>query len=243
MASTNKTTNYELSQYVGSDKPTYLGDYNSDMLKIDTAMHANATAIVTADEKATTAGTNASTALTNASTAQSTADTANTTATSALAKATANEANINKIGNIVKYIRLKGTQHTSNAGGTYSNLILNEVISNTLSDYIEMVDNNKIKAKKKCQIAISGGITFNTTMPNGSQFALMKNSLNPAQVDNQVLFRNLIDMVNVHQQAVLPYTIVDLEINDYITIAIYSPNSYETHDLTYFNCLLLRDLT
>ena len=39
MASTNKTTNYELSQYVGTDKPTYLGDYNSDMLKIDTAIH------------------------------------------------------------------------------------------------------------------------------------------------------------------------------------------------------------
>lgn len=39
MASTNKTTNYELSQYVGTDKPTYLGDYNSDMSKIDTAIH------------------------------------------------------------------------------------------------------------------------------------------------------------------------------------------------------------
>lgn len=36
MASTNKTTNLQLSQYVGLDKPTYLGDYNSDMLKIDT---------------------------------------------------------------------------------------------------------------------------------------------------------------------------------------------------------------
>lgn len=45
MASTNKTTNYELSQYVGTDKPTYLGDYNSDMSKIDTAIHNNATAI------------------------------------------------------------------------------------------------------------------------------------------------------------------------------------------------------
>lgn len=42
MASTNKTTNYELSQYVGSDKPTYLGDYNGDMLKIDAGMKANA---------------------------------------------------------------------------------------------------------------------------------------------------------------------------------------------------------
>lgn len=39
MASTNKTTYYELSQYVGSDKPTYLVDYNQDMGKIDTGIH------------------------------------------------------------------------------------------------------------------------------------------------------------------------------------------------------------
>lgn len=37
MASTNKTQNLELSQYIGTDKPTYLGDYNSDMAKIDFA--------------------------------------------------------------------------------------------------------------------------------------------------------------------------------------------------------------
>lgn len=42
MSSTNKTTNYNLSQYVGTDKPTYLGDYNSDMLKIDKQLKANA---------------------------------------------------------------------------------------------------------------------------------------------------------------------------------------------------------
>jgi hypothetical protein len=41
MSSTNKTTNYNLSQYIGTDKPTYLGDYNGDMLKIDTQMKAN----------------------------------------------------------------------------------------------------------------------------------------------------------------------------------------------------------
>ena len=48
MASTNKTTHYELSQYVSSDKPTYLSDYNGDMLKIDTAIN---TAKTTADSK------------------------------------------------------------------------------------------------------------------------------------------------------------------------------------------------
>lgn len=42
MSSTKKTTNYNLSQYIGTDKPTYLGDYNSDMLKIDTQLKANA---------------------------------------------------------------------------------------------------------------------------------------------------------------------------------------------------------
>lgn len=42
MSSTNKTTNYNLSQYIGTDKPTYLGDYNNDMLKIDAQLKANA---------------------------------------------------------------------------------------------------------------------------------------------------------------------------------------------------------
>ena len=40
MSSTNKTTNYELSQFVGTDKPAWLSDYNADMGKIDTAIKA-----------------------------------------------------------------------------------------------------------------------------------------------------------------------------------------------------------
>lgn len=39
MASTNKTTHYELSQYTANDKPTYLVDYNGDMSKIDTGIY------------------------------------------------------------------------------------------------------------------------------------------------------------------------------------------------------------
>lgn len=38
-ASTNTTTYYNLSQYIATDKPTYLIDYNGDMAKIDTAIH------------------------------------------------------------------------------------------------------------------------------------------------------------------------------------------------------------
>lgn len=40
MASTNKTTNYELSQFVSSDIPAWLTDYNGDMSKIDAGIHA-----------------------------------------------------------------------------------------------------------------------------------------------------------------------------------------------------------
>lgn len=42
MASTNKTPNYNLPQFIASDKPTWLGDVNGAMLAIDTAMHDNA---------------------------------------------------------------------------------------------------------------------------------------------------------------------------------------------------------
>lgn len=101
MASTNKTTNYNLSQYVGSDKPTYLGDYNSDMLKIDTQMKANADNAATANSLATAAKStadlaeeHAQSANTNATNANTNATNAQNTATQALSKSLENEAKI-----------------------------------------------------------------------------------------------------------------------------------------------------
>ena len=38
MSATNHTQNYDLSQFVGGDIPSWLGDYNSDMGKIDSAI-------------------------------------------------------------------------------------------------------------------------------------------------------------------------------------------------------------
>ena len=52
MTATNHTENYNLSQFVGTDRPTWLSDYNSDMEKIDAQMKANADAI----EQATAGG-------------------------------------------------------------------------------------------------------------------------------------------------------------------------------------------
>ena len=40
MSSTNKTSNLELSQFIGTDSPKWLTDYNSDMQKIDAGVAA-----------------------------------------------------------------------------------------------------------------------------------------------------------------------------------------------------------
>lgn len=98
MSSTNKTTNYELSQFIGADKPAWLQDYNTDMSKIDTGIHnaattatgadgkadANTTAIGTLSNLTTDDKTNVVAAInevkSGATTAQNTANTANTTA-------------------------------------------------------------------------------------------------------------------------------------------------------------------
>lgn len=45
MVATNHTENYNLPQFVGTDRPTWLGDYNGAMAKIDAQMKANADAI------------------------------------------------------------------------------------------------------------------------------------------------------------------------------------------------------
>ena len=40
MTATNHTEHYGLSQYTESVRPTYTGDYNGDMSKIDAAIYA-----------------------------------------------------------------------------------------------------------------------------------------------------------------------------------------------------------
>lgn len=133
MASTNKTTNYELSQFLGTDKPAWLGDYNSDMAKIDAQMKLNADAASGADGKATTNGTNIGT-LSNlttdvqtnlvaainevdghADTAQGTANQANTTA----------GANATAITNLTNYLDINdfGTATPTVTGGSTGNTI------------------------------------------------------------------------------------------------------------------------
>ena len=59
MGHTNSTTYYNLPQFLTSDKPAWLVDFNNAMADIDTAVHA-------AQSDATTAGNDATQALSDA---------------------------------------------------------------------------------------------------------------------------------------------------------------------------------
>ena len=48
MTATKHTKNYNLSQFAGTDRPTWLGDYNGDMSKIDAQLKQNADDIASA---------------------------------------------------------------------------------------------------------------------------------------------------------------------------------------------------
>lgn len=82
MASTNKTTTLDLSQFVGTDKPDWLTDYNEDMEKIDTWATTVDSDINEANNKATQAVNTANGASTAANTATTAANNAVTVANS-----------------------------------------------------------------------------------------------------------------------------------------------------------------
>ena len=55
MSASKHTANYNLSQFAGTDRPMWLGDYNGDMTKIDAQLKKNADAIASSDFATTSA--------------------------------------------------------------------------------------------------------------------------------------------------------------------------------------------
>lgn len=118
---TNETTNYDLPQFIGTDKPTWLGDFNTAMSAIDTGMAANASDISSLGTRVTNAegiasqassdvstltstvntlSGNVTTVTTTANNAQSTATSALNTANTADGKADTNASNIGTLSNL-----------------------------------------------------------------------------------------------------------------------------------------------
>ena len=78
MGATNHTTHYNMSQFIGTDKPSWLNDYNNDMSLIDTAIYNAADAANTAESTATAASNTATSAANTANTLNTQINTAGT---------------------------------------------------------------------------------------------------------------------------------------------------------------------
>lgn len=108
MASTNKTVTLELSQFIATDKPSWLTDYNGDMEKIDTFAAGVDADVSSAKSDAASAKSTAQTASNTAQQAQTAAGQAQSTATAAQttagqAQSTASNAD-NKANNALSII-------------------------------------------------------------------------------------------------------------------------------------------
>lgn len=100
MSATNETTNYKLPVFTDNDQPTWLGDFNGAMNKIDACI--------------TTVGTNASTAMSAANNAvirvgevETTIEGVQTMANNAYSMSTTNEKNISKLDGQVAQLESK----------------------------------------------------------------------------------------------------------------------------------------
>lgn len=77
MAHTNETTNYGLPQFLETDKPSWLSDFNGAMSAIDAQMKSNDDAAAAADTKATAAAGGVEDLTTRMTTAEGNIDTLN----------------------------------------------------------------------------------------------------------------------------------------------------------------------
>lgn len=158
--STNKTTHYELSQFVSSDKPSWLNDINSDMAKIDTAIN---TAKTTADGAATAAG-NAATA---AEGAQNTANTAVTNAATADGKAVQAQTDIGTLANLTTTAKTNLVSAINEVDDEVGNLIVNSQSNLTNKAYsCDYVNTEIAKRELKPEILYSNdnGTTTSVTI-------------------------------------------------------------------------------
>lgn len=164
-ASTNKTANYELPQFVGTDKPTWLGDFNTAMATIDGGMAENKSNIKSMDSRVSSAEATASqasqnvsalttrvdsvessvsSATTTANNAQSTATTALNTANTANGKSDTNASAITTIESNVSALQtktagLKGTILWTNSSPTSSFSQQNITLSSSNYDMYEVI--------------------------------------------------------------------------------------------------------
>lgn len=132
MGHTNSTANYNLPQFIGTDKPTWLGDVNGAMAAIDAAIAGVASDATGAASVAENAATVAAAATTTANAASTTATSAATEAASATTTAnnaatTANNAQSTAVSAYNKAITVGDITELTTTDKTSAVAAINEV--------------------------------------------------------------------------------------------------------------------
>ena len=169
MGHTNSTANLALPQFIGTDKPTWLGDINSAFSDIDAYVGTNNAAVAGAVADAASAVSQASSAVSTATTANTTAGNASTTANNAIGVAnTANAIAGTVDAKVGLLANLNTTDRTSivnainevygMAGGDEVSVTADGVAtySQLFDSLFAAADASKVKATSKAVIIDSG---------------------------------------------------------------------------------------
>lgn len=145
MSATNHTTNYNLPQFVGTDKPTWLTDVNGAMNAIDTQMKLNA-------DSATSASTSATTANTNIGTLASLDTTAKTDAVSAINEVNTKAGNAQSTANTA-VSDASNAQTTANTANTLAQALASFVNINNYTTYSTTSQFTRLQGSGNCSSA------------------------------------------------------------------------------------------
>lgn len=157
MSYTNSTPNYNLPQWIGTDKPTFLGDFNSAFSAIDTQMKANADASTAATATANTAAATATSANTNATTALNTANSAASEAASATSAAASATSTANTAStNAAAALRASAANTIENLAPAYD-----PTLTYSVGDLVTYIDDQNSGKLYKCIVAVTSPMDFN----------------------------------------------------------------------------------
>lgn len=190
MGHTNSTANLALPQFIGTDKPTWLGDINGAFAAIDAYAGTNDAAVSAAVSDASSAVSQASSAVNTANTANTTAGNASTAATNAVgvANTAANLAGAvdTKVGllinlnttdksNIVNAINeIEGEVNPGSVSVTADGV---KDAGTLLSELFALVDMSKVTAKSVLSLgSVSFGLFYKGSANIGFTFAQVGSS-------------------------------------------------------------------
>ena len=169
MSATNHTQNYDLSQFVGGDIPSWLGDYNGDMSKIDAAIAgvAQGSGDIAADvnslkSRMTAAESDIDSAESNIATLQTTASTQGAAITQNTNNIATTNNNVSALDTRVTALEQAGTGATVETGtltaGQTSITLSNAAI--TAASYIDVYTDGGVPFVSAVQSVGSVVLTF-----------------------------------------------------------------------------------